>query len=71
MEKRSPRFHRRPKDPGDDDRLDATPVSTLAFDKKEVNEKTQQRTIIVTGSGPSAGNKLAAVSPVVPTSAKR
>jgi hypothetical protein len=44
MEKRSPQFHRRPKDPEDDNRLDATAVSTLACDNKEVNEKTQQCT---------------------------
>jgi hypothetical protein len=42
MVKRSPRFHRRPKDPGVDGRLVASAMTTLAFDAKEMNEKTQQ-----------------------------
>jgi hypothetical protein len=43
MGERPPRFHRRPKDPGDGDGLDASAASTLAFDDKVLNEKTQQR----------------------------
>jgi hypothetical protein len=43
MEKRPPRFHRRPKDPGDDNRVDASAVSTLTYYEKDLNEKTLQR----------------------------
>jgi hypothetical protein len=43
MEKRLPRFHRRPKDPGVNDRLDASAVSTLVDDDKKPTETTQQR----------------------------
>jgi hypothetical protein len=43
MGERPPRFHRRPKDPGDGDGLDASAASTLAIDKREVKKKTQQR----------------------------
>jgi hypothetical protein len=43
MEKRPPRFHRRPRDPGIDDRLVAFAVSTLVYDVKERVEKTLQR----------------------------
>jgi hypothetical protein len=43
MVKRSPRFLRRPKDPGVDDGLVASAMTTLAFDVKEMNQKTQQR----------------------------
>jgi hypothetical protein len=43
MVKRSPRFHHRPKDPGVDDGLVASAMTTLAFDAKEIHEKTQQR----------------------------
>jgi hypothetical protein len=43
MEKRPLRFHRRPKDPGIDDRLDASAVSTLVDDVKKTTETTQQR----------------------------
>jgi hypothetical protein len=43
MGERPPRFHRRPKDPGNGDGLDASAASALAYDAKEVNEKTQQR----------------------------
>jgi hypothetical protein len=43
MGKWPPRFHRRPKDQGVYNVLVASAVSTLAFDAKEMNEKTQQR----------------------------
>jgi hypothetical protein len=43
MGERPPRFHRRPKDPGDGDGLDATAASTLAYDDNNLNEKTKQR----------------------------
>jgi hypothetical protein len=43
MEKRPPRFHRRPKDPGIDDRLDASAVATLVDDDNKPTKTIQQR----------------------------